>query len=499
MTMLTPPSEFLAACPKFRVLVLGNPESTKQELFTKIFGVDLEKRSVDEAFSPSHTITTPLDLRNQNSRVDIFTGLNFGTGSGGDDEANYSRVCDFLTAHASPSTPLQDRIDVIWYCVASEEDRPISDLERRFFGVIGQGGLCDVAPGLPVVLVFTKYDDFVERVRLEWSRDAQEKGLSKVAVSYILRDLATKRFEQEIAAVVVPRVCVSSPDTDEDARSFEVLAETTLARLRDRNVKYAFAAAQRISALICTRYCADTASEYFEVSTAHARKLHGVDTRDILPNFFAKAVQLFNLRDPSSVLDPTPAPPTESSILARILLATFDSSRRALVQDSLLRSGTDAASLVLALTPHDRAVLLAQTLAGVLLFLHRLADSQWPHGVLPASYALSEETLARHVEDLKASEGERKAVLEEVEASTVFTTCTLRRSVAELLINAIERADRIRDGKAGSRHPGHARTPVMVEDDSELKEIATRFANDKTPMLPCGLSILKLTPEPERK
>ena len=45
MTMLTPPSEFLSACPKFRLLVLGNPESTKRELFTKIFGVDLEKVS----------------------------------------------------------------------------------------------------------------------------------------------------------------------------------------------------------------------------------------------------------------------------------------------------------------------------------------------------------------------------------------------------------------------------------------------------------------------
>jgi hypothetical protein len=43
MTMLTPPSEFLAACPKFRMLVLGGPESTKLELFTKDFGVDLEK------------------------------------------------------------------------------------------------------------------------------------------------------------------------------------------------------------------------------------------------------------------------------------------------------------------------------------------------------------------------------------------------------------------------------------------------------------------------
>ena len=40
---LTPPDQFLAPCPKFRILVLGNPESTKQELFSKVFGVDLDK------------------------------------------------------------------------------------------------------------------------------------------------------------------------------------------------------------------------------------------------------------------------------------------------------------------------------------------------------------------------------------------------------------------------------------------------------------------------
>jgi hypothetical protein len=220
---------------------------------------------------------------------------------------------------------------------------------------------------------------------------------------------------------------------------------------------------------------------------------------DILPDFFAKTVQLFNLRDPTSILDPDPAPPAAESLLARILFATFDDSRRAIVSDALLRSGTDTDSLVLALTPHDRAVLLAQALAAVLLYFHRLADTQWPHGVLPASYSLGPETLSRHLEDLRRDsvrDQERHAVLEEVEESNIFTTCTLRRNVAELLVKAIEKADRIRNGKAGSRHPGEARTPVEVEDDSELQEISMRFANDKSPnnaVLPCGLSILPLT------
>ena len=43
LPVLTSADSFLTPCPKFRILVLGNPESTKQELFSKIFGVDLEK------------------------------------------------------------------------------------------------------------------------------------------------------------------------------------------------------------------------------------------------------------------------------------------------------------------------------------------------------------------------------------------------------------------------------------------------------------------------
>lgn len=43
LAKLTSPDEFFSVCPKFRILVLGNPESTKQELFSKIFGVELEK------------------------------------------------------------------------------------------------------------------------------------------------------------------------------------------------------------------------------------------------------------------------------------------------------------------------------------------------------------------------------------------------------------------------------------------------------------------------
>ena len=42
---LPPAGEFLAPCPKFRLLVLGNIESTKVEIFSKVLGVNFDKVS----------------------------------------------------------------------------------------------------------------------------------------------------------------------------------------------------------------------------------------------------------------------------------------------------------------------------------------------------------------------------------------------------------------------------------------------------------------------
>ncbi|GAB1320905.1 hypothetical protein MFIFM68171_11115 [Madurella fahalii] len=476
-----PPSEFLAACPKFRILVLGNPESTKQELFSKIFGVDLPKKLVDAAFSGSQGIETELDLQGQNERLAIHTSPNFWA----DDERVYDRVHGFLVSRSTPSTKQEDRIHCIWYCVASEEQRPVGEVEKRFFN-----GLGSFAPHVPLVLVFTKYDEFVSKVKLDWSRDAQEQGLSKVAVSHILRDLSSKKFEKQIGKKwddvlneTIQRVCVSSGDSEDDTRSFEELAGVTLAGLQHSSVKFAFAAAQRNSAAISTQFCADTAASYFEVDTGHARKMHGVDMRDILPNFFSKAVQLFNMRDPAAVL-------ADAALLPRVLDETFDSSQKPLLAECLGRSGTESGTILLNLSPHERAVLLAQALAGVVLFLHRLAGAQWPHQDAPgAPSELTQRAMARELETVRLGR-EKREVLETVEASTVFTTCSLRKEIADLIVRAIRNADKFE----AAHHHGASRA-IVVEDDSELQEISLSFVNDKGPddmVLPCGLTILPL-------
>ncbi|KAK4167731.1 hypothetical protein QBC43DRAFT_311341 [Cladorrhinum sp. PSN259] len=488
---LSSPSEFLSACPKFRILVLGNPESTKQLLFSEVFGVDIEKKLVSDIFQTNHDIDKEFDLLGQNSRLAIHASPNFFSG----DEKVYESVLDFLKSRAA-APKVQDHIHCIWYCVASEESRGVGELERRFF----LNGLAQISPHVPVVLVFTKYEEFRAKVRLEWSKGADERGLSKIAVGHILRDLSGKRFEQDIAvkwdgllSAQIPRVCVSSDDEDDENRSFEQLTLSTLATLRDKNVRYAFAAAQRHSASISTQFCADAATSYFEVDTGHARKIHGVDMRDILPDFLSKAVQIFNMRDvPSSLNDP--------SLLSRIVDATFGRNQKPILTESLHRSGTESGSILLNLSPHERAVLLTQALAGIILFLHVLADTQWPqpdfnhyHATYrdPSSpYTLTPRTVARELEETKEGATGKQELLETIEASSIFSECTLKQEITELLRSAVASAE-----KLGSPHR-HMRGPrkLVVEDESELQEFSLSFVNDHRgpgdAVLPCGLTIL---------
>lgn len=211
------------------------------------------------------------------------------------------------------------------------------------------------------------------------------------------------------------------------------------------------------------------------------------------------------MRDPSAALIHDP------SLLAHILEATFDASQRGLITECLgintstststnatststSDPDTNSNSLLSHLTPHERAVLLAQALTGTILFLHRLADSQQSTSATPAG--LTPGAITRQLAETRGHSTERRAVLETVEGSGVFTSCTLRGQVAEVMVRAVQRAERAREGQGGARRHAGAPRGIVVEDDSELQEISLSFVNDKGPddmVLPSGLTILPLT------
>ncbi|KAB5529070.1 hypothetical protein GE09DRAFT_1064621 [Coniochaeta sp. 2T2.1] len=467
---LPPAKKFLAPCPKFRLLVLGNLESTKIEIFSNVLGVKLDKSEIAAAFSTTHNISNPIDVGEENPRVALHTSANFGSG----DREAYKAAVDFLEHRKSSDTP--DRIHCIWYCVSCDEDRIIHGLEADFFHQ-----LSSIAPATPIILVFTKYEELIASVRQEWYRDEQKRGVSKVAASHILRDLTNHEFQKRIGrrwdAILegepVPKLCVATDDDGSAHAGMERLAVATLAELREKPERLAFAAAQRSAPQISTKVCTDLAGDYFDVNTGHARKRSGVEMSDILRDFFDRSLQIFNFNDPDKVL-------ADPQLLDQIIESVFDAEELGFLQGSIDIGGQD---LINGLAPHDRACLLSQALAGIILFFHRLSESQWLHrDPVPK---LTAHIVDRELSGIRTGK-ERRAIFETIESSSVFTECHLASQVSDLILKAVAQEERF----------GASENAFTIEDDSELQEISLSFVNDhpgpEDVVLPNGMTVLTL-------
>ena len=239
-----------------------------------------------------------------------------------------------------------------------------------------------------------------------------------------------------------------------------------------------------MSGLVADRVpdAADAAAEYFSVDTGHARKVSGVEIREIMPNFFAKAVKIFNMRDRASVL-------SRPELLERVLVTTFGADQRPLLQESLHKSSTEPGILV-ALSPHERVVLLLQALAAVVMFLDKLADTQWPHrnhDSFPG--VLTWHTVEHELRDIGAGRG-RRPLMGTIEHSSIFALCPMKEEIPNLIVEAVETADRVAEP-----HGRRASKDILIVDDADLEEISLSFVNDKHSddmVLPCGLTILRL-------
>ncbi|KAG5637924.1 hypothetical protein H0H81_002685 [Sphagnurus paluster] len=82
-----------------------------------------------------------------------------------------------------------DQLHVIWYCVSLDEStRTVTHVEEFFFQKC-------VTPQVPVVLIFTKYDVFVEHIFGEIYRSAQNQNVDEVY------KLAEKLAQEKVAYI----------------------------------------------------------------------------------------------------------------------------------------------------------------------------------------------------------------------------------------------------------------------------------------------------------
>ncbi|KAF9457587.1 hypothetical protein BDZ94DRAFT_1175227 [Collybia nuda] len=145
---------------RFRILIIGRSNVGKTTILKKIHPMGGDPIIHNSKGEPRGEHDIEDDMVFSGGPPFIYHDSR-GFEAGSMDE--FRKVRDFLTKRAK-TKELADIIDVIWYCIAMDDMRPISYTEKQFFSVLG-------TDNVPVVVVFTKCEA-LESVAIEALEDA---------------------------------------------------------------------------------------------------------------------------------------------------------------------------------------------------------------------------------------------------------------------------------------------------------------------------------------
>jgi len=152
---------------RFRILIIGRANAGKTSILQRVCDTteSPEVYSVDESgarnrvqLDPSmergeHNIELELSFSSHNGYV-FHDSRGFEAGEDGE----LKTVQEFVRRR-SQERSLNDRLHAIWYCIPTDNDRPLLDIKH----------IDDICPdkNVPVIAVFTKYDQFKREIKMK--------------------------------------------------------------------------------------------------------------------------------------------------------------------------------------------------------------------------------------------------------------------------------------------------------------------------------------------
>ncbi|KAH9048903.1 hypothetical protein EDB84DRAFT_82582 [Lactarius hengduanensis] len=226
---------------KFRVLIIGRANAGKTSILQRICETTdspiiyrgKEKITLEPSIDRGeHTIDDELVFSNH-------TGYVFhdsrGIESGSTEELGILK--SFIQRRCGESG-LEGRLHAIWYCVPMDNQRPQLDL--RFFK-----GICP-DQNVPVVAVFTKYDQFRQNIRI----NVEDFGSPDDDVSQVMEELFQEYYLRPLGDDV--RFVRLEKMHMQDMRCDELI-ETTAAALNEETTALMLLAVQRSSLELCVK------------------------------------------------------------------------------------------------------------------------------------------------------------------------------------------------------------------------------------------------------
>ncbi|KAG9032339.1 hypothetical protein FRB95_001592 [Tulasnella sp. JGI-2019a] len=212
--------DMIAQCPKFGILVLGKSGTGKSTLINRVFNI---KTACVSTYTPGASnihqeITSP-----DNPRFVLHESQDFESGEG----QNLAMVKNFIRGRKAMK--IEDQIHAVWLCVRcpSSNDRAIE---------AGDEDLLKEDFGLPVVLIFTKYDIIRDAKESEIRDDSENDQYGDAEIEALVSEKAEEDYQRscikplEAVGINLQHTRVSV----HDKRSINMLVELTSQLLRGR-------------------------------------------------------------------------------------------------------------------------------------------------------------------------------------------------------------------------------------------------------------------------
>ncbi|KAJ7873899.1 GTP-binding protein [Mycena olivaceomarginata] len=249
------PFDVRAACPQFRILVIGKANAGKTTLLKKVCD------SVDdpEIFSPSGEKIDPkvVEASHRRGEHDITNQLVFksnpgyifhdsrGFESGSVDEIK--RVKNFIAERAA-TKKLSDQLHAIWYCLPTDTNRPVTKADEDFFntGVRGQ---------VPLIAIFTKVDGLEDSAFAQLQNTGYNIDEAMEKLAQKTQEMLTTDFRQRLEQTdYPPSEYLQLEDMREADTSCKELIEKTAANISDGALRMLFVSVQRNNIGLSVRY-----------------------------------------------------------------------------------------------------------------------------------------------------------------------------------------------------------------------------------------------------
>ncbi|KAJ6537885.1 hypothetical protein B0H19DRAFT_1078993 [Mycena capillaripes] len=265
-------------CKHFRILVIGRANAGKTTLLKKvcdsiddpeIFDPEGNTNRIDagvvegsigvgllilRSHSPSDELQRGLhDINNQlifKSNPQYIFHDSRGFESGSMEETN--KVKSFITKRAGGNN-LSEQLHAIWYCLATDTNRPLLEADEDFFGT-------DVTGKVPVLAILTKCDAVVSDAFQELL-DENEDPVTAL-VDQRAREMLNGRFVDPLKLMGYPPAdYVQVKDMHENG-DCEILITKTASAVTNDVLRLLFVSVQQNNIDLCIRYAVE---EYVEL------------------------------------------------------------------------------------------------------------------------------------------------------------------------------------------------------------------------------------------